>query len=160
MIQKRINQSEETRLITELGNQLWDAGFNAGNSCIIIVSPERSSIVGQCLRHRLSVNGKVCDGFGIDVPELVWDAGYQYGIQQAFTTNMSILRTRTPIFVKSRVTTGEHYRWITEWMRKYLAFDKKIITLALYENLHSGFKSDFVGEYWDNETEDLTFWWE
>lgn len=160
MIKRLINQTEETRLLNELGNQLRDAGFHSGNACIVTIGPERSSIVGQYLRHRLGEAGKVCTGFGVDIPEGVWDGGYQYELQQAFTTHMPILRTRTPILIKSAVRRGENYRWITEWMRKYLAFDKKIITLALYENLHSGFKSDFVGEYWDNEIEDLNFWWE
>ena len=34
------------------------------------------------------------------------------------------------------------------------------MTVTLYENIHSKFKSDFVGEYYDNDIEDLTFWWE
>ena len=39
-------------------------------------------------------------------------------------------------------------------------FNNKILTLALYENIGSLFKSDYVGEYYDNTIEDLTFWWE
>jgi len=35
-----------------------------------------------------------------------------------------------------------------------------ILTLTLFENIHSKWKSDFVGEYYDDEIEDLTFWWE
>ena len=38
--------------------------------------------------------------------------------------------------------------------------DNKVLTLALYENENSVFKSDYVGEYYNNTTEDLTFWWE
>jgi hypothetical protein len=30
----------------------------------------------------------------------------------------------------------------------------------MYENIHSIYKSDFVGEYYDDKTQDLTFWWE
>jgi hypothetical protein len=45
-------------------------------------------------------------------------------------------------------------------MRKRLALDNKIITVALFENISSKFESDYVGEYYDNEFEDLTFWWE
>ena len=157
-MEKQINQTEETRLLVELGNQLRDAGFHSGNSCIITIGPEWSSIVGQYLRHRLGGNGKICDGFSVDIPEGIWDERYQYGLQQAFTGAMPILRMKTPILVKSHVLHGENYRRITEWMRKYLAFDKKIITLALYENLESGFKSDFVGEYYGDE--ELKFWWQ
>ena len=159
---KLVEQQDENRLIQLLGEQLWEAGYNADTACIITVSTDYSSVVGQYLRHRLSSNGEVCEGFGVDVPypDETWDDKYKWEINQAFTTHMGILRTRTPILVEAGVIRGGNYEWVTNWMRKYLAFDKKIITLALYENLHSRFKSDFVGEYYDNETEDLTFWWE
>lgn len=159
---KLVTQAEETELMTRLGNELSDAGFNADNACIVTVSTDYSAIVGQYLRHRLSSGGEVCEGFGIDVPypDESWENGYQYGLTQAFTTYGSILRKRTPILVEAGVIRGGNYEWITTWMRKYLAFDKKIITLALYENQHSRFKSDFVGEYYDDELQDLTFWWE
>jgi hypothetical protein len=159
---KLVSQTEETELMIRLGNELSTAGFNADTACIITVSTDYSSVVGQYLRHRLSSGGEVCEGFGVDVPypDENWDDTYQTGLARAFTNNMSILRKRTPILVEAGVIRGGNYEWITNWMRKYLAFDKKIITLALYENLHSRFKSDFVGEYYDNETEDLTFWWE
>jgi hypothetical protein len=31
---------------------------------------------------------------------------------------------------------------------------------TIFENIDSRFKSDLVGEYYDDKTEDLTFWWE
>jgi hypothetical protein len=157
---KHITQQEETELMIRLGNELSAAGFNATNACIVTVSTDWSAGVGQYLRHRLGLNGEVANGFGIDVPhgDETWDDRYQYGLTQAFTTYGSILRKRTPILVASAVIRGGNYEWITNWMRKYLAFDKKIITLALYENQHSRFKSDFVGEYWGDG--DLRFWWE
>ena len=45
-------------------------------------------------------------------------------------------------------------------MRKYFSQDGKIITLALFENEGSAWKSDFVGEYYNDKWDDLTFWWE
>ena len=33
-------------------------------------------------------------------------------------------------------------------------------TIALCENVHSAFKSDFVSLYYDDTQEDLHFWWE
>jgi len=35
-----------------------------------------------------------------------------------------------------------------------------IVTISMYENVGSRFKSDFVAEYYDDTTQDLTFWWE
>ena len=45
-------------------------------------------------------------------------------------------------------------------MRRYLGWDKRIVTLAMYENIESVWKSDYVGEYYNDKFEDLTFWWE
>ncbi len=55
---------------------------------------------------------------------------------------------------------GGNYSYIVEWINTQLKITKKIITLALYENIGSKFKSDFVGEYYNDKIEDLTFWWE
>jgi len=41
-----------------------------------------------------------------------------------------------------------------------LGIKNNVFYLSLFENQSSIFKSDFVGEYYDNETQDLTFWWE
>jgi len=30
----------------------------------------------------------------------------------------------------------------------------------MFENTGSVYKSDYVGKYYNNETHDLTFWWE
>jgi hypothetical protein len=159
---KLVQQQDENRLITILGNQLWDAGYNSDTACIITVSTDYSSVVGQYLRHRLSIGGEVCEGFGVDVPypDESWDAEYQSALSQAFTNNIAMLTKRVPILVEAGVIRGSNYIWITEWMNNHLAFDKKIITLALYENIQSRFKSDFVGEYYNDDVEDLTFWWE
>jgi hypothetical protein len=62
--------------------------------------------------------------------------------------------------VEAGVIRGGNYTYVIDWMRKYLGYDQKIITLTLYENLGSKFKSDFVGDYYDDTIQDLTFWWE
>lgn len=159
---KFVSYLEEFELIDKLGNELLEAGWNAFNSTIITVSTDYSSIVGQILRHHLSYDGEICDGFGIDVPypDEVWDGKYESEMRAQFQTHKGTFRYKTPILVEAGVIRGSNYKFVTEWMRKYLGYDGKIITLALFENLDSVFKSDFVGDYYDDTTEDLTFWWE
>ena len=62
------------------------------------------------------------------------------------------------MLVEAGVIRGGNYRFVTDYIKK--DFNNKILTLALYENKGSLFKSDYVGEYYDNTIEDLTFWWE
>lgn len=159
---KFVTREEEFQLIDTLGDELLEAGWNASNSLIVTVSTDYSSIVGQVLRHHLSYEGEICDGFGIDVPypDEEWNDNYIFEMRTAFQTHKHMLRGKTPILVEAGVIRGGNYTYVIDWMRKYLGYDKKIITLALYENLGSKFKSDFVGNYYDDSIQDLTFWWE
>ena len=159
---KFVSREEEFRLIDILGDELLEAGWNASNSIIISVSTDYSSIIGQILRHHLSFNGEIVEGFGIDVPypDEEWDDNYVFEMRTAFQTHKHMLRGKTPILVEAGVIRGGNYTYVINWMRKYLGYDQKIITLAMYENLGSRFKSDFVGDYYDDTLFDLTFWWE
>ena len=159
---KFVSRVQELEFIDVLGDELLEAGFNSSNSCIITVSTDYSAIVGQILRHHLSYEGEICSGFGIDVPypDEVWDDIYEFEMRTAFQTHKHNFRYKIPILVEAGVIRGGNYTYVINWMRKYLAYDKKIITLALYENLGSVFKSDFVGDYYDDNLFDLTFWWE
>jgi hypothetical protein len=159
---KFVSRTEEFELIDTLGDELLEAGWNAFNSTIITVSTDYSAIVGQILRHHLSYDGEICDGFGIDVPypDEEWDDKYIFEMRTAFQTHKHTFRYKTPILVEAGVIRGGNYTYVIDWMRRYLGYDQKIITLALFENLGSKFKSDFVGDYYDDTIQDLTFWWE
>lgn len=159
---KSVTIEDEIRLTQKLGDELLAAGFNASNSVIVTVSTDYSACVGMWLRHHLSYEGEVCDGFGIDVPypDEVWNRKYMDDMYEIFKLHAPIFQFKSIIFVEAGVIRGGNYRFITDWVRSRLESGKKLITLTLYENEHSGFKSDFVGEYYDNDTEDLTFWWE
>lgn len=159
---KFITLNEEIELTQRLGNELLEAGYNASNSCIVTVSTDYSSIVGQILRHQLSFNGEVCDGFGIDVPypDEVWNKKYVEEMYEMFKLHAPTFQRKGLIFVEAGVIRGGNYTYIIDWVKRRLEPKKTLITLALYENQHSTFKSDFVGEYYDDTTEDLTFWWE
>ncbi len=62
------------------------------------------------------------------------------------------------VLIEAGVIRGGNYTWITKVMEKFT--DRNYYSVALYENKRSKFKSDFVSHYYDNETEDLHFWWE
>jgi hypothetical protein len=160
--EKIIIWDTELSLINRLGDELTEAGFNASNSIIISVSTDYSSIVGQLLRHRLSFNGEVAEGFGVDVPypDEEWAEKYKKELYDTFKIHSNGFRGKNLILVEAGVIRGGNYTFLTEWIKKYMPFDGKIITLALYENEGSIFKSDFVGEYYNDTTDDLTFWWE
>jgi hypothetical protein len=157
-----VNRETELELIDKLRNELLGAGYNASNSIIVTVSTDYSSIVGQILRHQLSNRGEICEGFGIDVPfpDETWSDKYVNDVMALFKLNNNIIKGKNIILVEAGVIRGGNYTKVVDIIKRYLTITQKIVTVAMYENLHSKFKSDFVAEYYDNDTQDLTFWWE
>ena len=64
----KVNRTHELYLMNKLRDELLLKGLNASNTVIVTVSTDYSSVIGQYLRHQLTKDGEICDGFGIDVP--------------------------------------------------------------------------------------------
>lgn len=160
-VEKLVGIHEEYALLDAVADLLIGDGFHAGNSVIVTVSTDYSSVVGQYLRHELSHDRDICEGFGIDVPypDETWDDSYVNRLNKVVDTHSDLIDSnKVLILVEAGVIRGGNYTYLVDYFRKIC--DNEIVTMALFENKHSRFKSDYVGEYYDNETEDLTFWWE
>ena len=157
-----IEQDLETNLTLDLAKDLLEQNFNASNTVIVTVSADYSSNVGQLLRHALSYGEEICDGFGIDVPypDEIWDERYIGELIKVFDLYKYKLENKKILFVEAGVIRGSNYKYIQNFLCDHLGITEDVFFLALFENKNSKFKSDFVGEYYDNETQDLTFWWE
>lgn len=157
-----VSHIEELENIHKLGNALLDVGYNASNSVIITVSTDYSSIAGQILRHHLSYEREICEGFGIDVPypDEVWNKRYVDTLSRVFQNYGYLLQRKTAILVEAGVIRGGNYEFLTTWMKKHLGSGLPIVTVSMFENVGSRFKSDYVVEYYDDSVQDLTFWWE
>ena len=156
-----ISQEKETALTLSLAETLLKENFNASNSVIVTVSTDYSSNVGQLLRHALSYSGEVCDGFGIDVPypDEIWDKRYIDELITLFDLYKYKLKDKKILFVEAGVIRGSNYTFLLNFLQERgLQID--VFYLSLFENKSSIFKSNFVGEYYDNKIQDLTFWWE
>lgn len=157
-----ISQEKETRLTLSLAERLLKENFNASNTVIVTVSTDYSSNVGQLLRHQLSYQGEICNGFGIDVPypDQVWDIEYIQELKETLDLHSYKLEDKKILFVEAGVIRGGNYTFVSNFVKEYLNIKDGLYFLSLFENKGSVFKSDFVGEYYDNVTQDLTFWWE
>lgn len=156
-----ISQQKETDLTLDLSKKLLINNFNASNTLVVTVSTDYSSNVGQLIRHQLSYEEEICDGFGIDVPypDQVWDEEYVEELKEIFNLYAYKLKDKKILFVEAGVIRGGNYTFVLNFVKYYLGIDE-LYFLALFENKGSIFKSEFVGEYYDNDTQDLTFWWE
>ena len=159
-VELMVDRETEFRLIDKIKDLLLNEGCNASNSIIVTVSTDYSSIVGQVLRHELTYEGEICDGFGIEVPypDETWNDQYLNNVIAMFKLNN--VETKNIILVEAGVIRGGNYTKVLDIIRNDLKLTQSVITVSLYENVHSKFKSNFVAEYYDDTKQDLTFWWE
>jgi hypothetical protein len=159
-VELMVDRETEFRLIDKIKDLLLNEGYNASNSIIVTVSTDYSSIVGQMLRHELTHEGEICDGFGIEVPypDETWNDKYLKDVMAMFKLNN--IETKNIVLVEAGVIRGGNYTKVLDIIRKDLKLTQSVITVSLYENIHSKFKSNFVAKYYDDTKQDLTFWWE
>ena len=157
---KHIAIVDEIRLLDLLTQKLIENNLHAENTIVVTVSTDYSGFVGQYLRHSLSHNREICDGFGIDVPypDESWNDGYAEDLKKVVKHHSKVFANKNILLVEAAVIRGGNYMFVVDHFRKN--YTNRLVTLAMYENIHSSYKSDFVGEYYNNDIDDITFWWE
>lgn len=157
-----VEWSDELRLMNTLRDSLLSAGIDASNTIIVAVSTDYSSVIGQYLRHQLTKDGEICDGFGIDVPypDQTFNGRFIQELCEMFRIHLNNIAEKNILLVEAGIIRGGNYTKVVDIIKNTLEIKLPILTLAMYENIHSIYKSDFVGEFYDDKTQDLTFWWE
>jgi hypothetical protein len=156
-----ISVNKELKLIESLSIKVTSNGFDANNTSVVTVSSDYSSIVGQLMRHNLSYKGEIADGFSVDVPypDQEWDLDFINNLKVTMNLNLNRFQDKTLLLVENGVIRGGNYTFLKKWINiNYPNVNVK--TLTLFENIHSVFKSDFVGQFYDDKIQDLTFKWE
>jgi hypothetical protein len=152
---------KELEIIEQLSNTLKENGFNASNTIIVCVSSDYSSIVSQLMRHNLSFEGEICDGFSVDVPypSQTFTGNFIKDLEHVFKTPSLELEGMTLLLCENGVIRGGNYTFLVNWIEKNYP-GTEVKTLTLFENIQSKFKSDYVGQYYDDLFQDLTFHYE
>ena len=152
---------DEMQIGQKLRDELLRANLDASNTVVVTVSTDYSSFIGQYLRHQLTHNGEICDGFGVDVPypDQQFNNTFERNVKTMLDMHADTITGKTLLLVEAGVIRGSNYARLTSLIHDYFN-TIPIKTLAMYENVNSRWKSDFVGEYYDDATHDLTFWWE
>lgn len=158
-----VSPLKEKRLVAKLSKELIEKypDITPENTLVIMVSPDYSATVAMHVAHNLSKDGEMCDILPIHVAypdetinkyvdKANLDLHHHFEFSDTFYTNY--------VLVEAGVIRGGTYTWLTNLLKKKVV--GKIITTTLYENVGSRFKSDVVGEYYDDATQDLTFYFE
>jgi hypothetical protein len=158
-----IDRDKEYQLIEQLCTVLHE-GFPElyqGDTLVMMVSPDYSATVAMHIAHELSYEGDMADMLPIQVPYP--DQNVAAFIALAADEMLRLIintgsEYKYVLLVEAAVIRGTNYEWLTELTQDM--FEVPVITAALLENTGSSYKSDVVAEYYDNELQDVTFYYE
>lgn len=158
-----VTRDKESVLLKSIQHKLKETfpDCNAENTLVVMVSPDYSATIAMHVAHELSVNGEMCDILPIHVnyPDEAKDKYVEYAQSDILRClTRSEKRYTNYLLVEAGVIKGGTFTWLTKLCGNLLS--GQVHTMTMFENIHSVFKSDLVLEYYDNETQDLTFYFE
>jgi hypothetical protein len=157
----RADESQGIDILSELFKKKY-LNVNASNALVVMVSPDYSASVAMHLAHGLSKDGEMCDILPIHVP-FPDEPVDKYIIRAEMDLRKQLVFEEREyehyVLVEAGVIRGGTYTWLTEVFNR-VCTGSKVITVALYENIHSKFQSDIVMRYYDADEHDLTFYFE
>jgi len=154
-----ITREKEAELINKLITIVDTRGINPNNSAIIMASPDYSATVAMHLAHAWSVEGEIIPIIPVEVAYPSEDVVPYIELMKSNPT-LEVVRLKKLILVEAGIIRGSNWKWMLEVLYG-MGYDRDDITLiALVENINSREKSDYVGEYYDDEKEELMFYFE
>ena len=158
-----IDQTHENEvyenLVISIANNLKFT-LDPETTLILNVSPDYSSIVSQKLSHHFSNNGEIVDVLNIEVP-YPDETNIEWYLDK-ITKLLEYIKQwdyENFVFVEAGVIRGGNYNMIQDEFLKHYKEENLLFT-SLFQNIHSKFSCDCVGEFYNNEKQDLTFYWE
>jgi hypothetical protein len=153
-----ITREKEWELIQRLLTIVDDSQFDPADTAVLMVSPDYSATVAMHLAHAWSRKGEMLSIIPVDVtyPDEHYPPYYDKMLMQA----PDIRPFKKLVLIEAGIIRGGNWRWILDVLGEW-GFERKDITLvAMCENIHSKIKSDFVGEYYNDDTHELMFYFE
>lgn len=156
---KYISREKENEIINKLLTIVDTRGITPKNTAIIMASPDYSATVAMHLAHAWSVDGDIIPVIPIHVTYPDEQPNY-YIEKMKYDLNWYVALPQKLILVEAGIIRGGNWKWMLEvaYGLGYKREDLMLVTLL--ENIHSAVKSDYVGEYYDDEKEELTFYYE
>lgn len=153
-----ITREKEWELIQKLVTLVDCSSFCPSNTCVIMASPDYSATVAMHLAHAWSVNGEIIPLIPVDVayPD---ESNEQYRIKM-LKQKMDITRYKNLVLIEAGIIRGGNWEWILDILNSWGYKKENITLIAMMENIHSKIKSDYVGEYYNDDEQELMFYYE
>ena len=153
-----VTREHEWELIQRLLTMVDDSEFDHTNTAVIMASPDYSATVAMHLAHAWSRKGEVLTVIPVDVTYP--DETPEPYILKMMRQQDEITRYERLVMVEAGIIRGGNWQWMLEILESWGYPRSNIILVALCENIHSQVKSDYVAEYYDDEKQELMFYFE
>ena len=155
-----VTREKELELINRLITMVDTSNINPQNTAIIMASPDYSATLAMHLSHEWSSKGEIIPIIPVDVayPDEPVD-DYIKKFKYDFAYHLG--KYDNLVLVEAGIIRGGNWKWLIETLTVDYNYDRQNLTLvAMLENIHSKVKSDYVGEYFDDDQYELMFYYE
>jgi len=153
-----VNREREYELLEKLLAIVDSSNFDPKTTAVLMVSPDYSATVAMHLAHAWSRSGEIIPIIPVDVPYPT-ETPDAY-IKKMQMQQMDIRPFSRLVLIEAGIIRGGNWAWILDQLLSW-GYQRSDITLvAICENIHSRTKSDYVGEYYDDNTHELMFYFE
>ena len=153
-----ITREKEWELIQRLDTIVDSSEFDPNTTAVLMVSPDYSATVAMHLAHSWSRKGDILTIIPVEVPypdETKDDYVKKIEMQQ-----MDIRKYSKLVLIEAGIIRGSNWKWLVDTLQLWNYNREDLKLVALCENIHSAVKSDYVAEYYDDEKEELMFYFE
>jgi len=155
---KFITREKEWELIQRLETIVDSSDFDPDTTAVIMASPDYSATVAMHLAHSWSRKGEMLHIIPVDVTYPDEDpAAY---VQKMLMQGAYIGPYSKLVMIEAGIIRGGNWSWMLDVLYKWDYKRTDITLVAMCENIHSKVKSDYVGEYYDDDKEELMFYFE
>jgi hypothetical protein len=154
-----ITREKEAELIQRLETIVDNSLFDPKDTAVIMASPDYSATVAMHLAHSWSKNGEMLTIIPVDVAypdETV--VPYIDKFKHDFQWHKN--KYKRFVCIEAGIIRGGNWAWLLNSLYSFDADRENITLIAMLENIHSTIKSDYVAEYYDDEKEELMFYFE
>lgn len=154
-----ITREKEWELIQRLETIVDSSNFHPSDTAVIMASPDYSATFAMHLAHSWSRNGEMLTIIPVDVSYPDESSGPY--IEKLLSQREQLIKYKKLVLIEAGIIRGGNWKWILDVLINHFGYSREDITLvAACENVHSNTKSDYVGEYYNDQEEELMFYFE
>ena len=153
-----ITREKEWELIQRLETIVDSTDFDPSNTAVIMASPDYSATVAMHLAHAWSRKGEMLPIVPVDVTYP--DESPEPYVNKMMMQAGDIRPYSKLVMIEAGIIRGGNWQWMLDVLYGWDYKRSDITLVAMCENIHSKVKSDYVGEYYDDDKEELMFYFE